>query len=131
MKKTKTISFIAVTFVLVGLVSGCASRGSAVEGAVSNCRTSGDHTWQNPLDATVRDSAVFFYQIELGTELSLDPSPSCVLDKLSAPAAIFDEIKSSPTGEEFSREWANGKVVWSHEFKDDERDLFDIHISSN
>jgi hypothetical protein len=131
MKTKTTFNLIAVTFMLVGLMSGCASIGPSVEGAVSDCRTLVGNTWVNPLDANVRDSTVVFNQIELGAEQLLDPSPSCVLEKLGAPAAIFDEIKSSPTGEEFSREWANGRVDWRHVLIDGETDQFDIYISSN
>jgi hypothetical protein len=130
MKKTRKISSISATAMLIGLISGCASGAPSIKDLAGQCRTPGKHTWVNFMDARVIDNAAVFENIQIGTDQVLDPSPSCLLAKLSAPAEVFEEIKSSPTGEEFNRAWDKGNVVWTHSIVGD-IDIFDISISTN
>ena len=128
MKAIKTFSLVIATSILLGLLSGCTASGTSLEGAVSDCRTPGQNTWINAIDATIRGGELVFQQVELDDEQSLDPRPSCVLEKLSAPAEVFEEIKASSAGEDFFRDWGTGSVAWTHTLYD-EKNVFDVYIA--
>lgn len=128
MKSIKTVGLVMSTSILLSLLSGCTAGLTSLEGAVSDCRTPGENTWVNLMDATIRDGELVFQQVELDDEHSLDPSPSCVLDKLSAPAEVFEEIKASSAGEDFFRDWGTASVTWTHTLFDD-KNIFDIYIA--
>lgn len=130
MKKTTRIISIPATAILIGLMSGCASSAPSIKDLAGQCRTPGEHTWVNFMDARVTDNSAVFEKIQIEPDPVLDPSPSCLLAKLSAPAEVIEEIKSSPTGEEFSKSWDKGIIVWTHSI-DGGIDIFDISISTN
>ena len=130
MKKISTIRAISTTAILVGFLSGCASNATSIRALADQCRTPGEHTWVNFMDARVFDDGATFERIQIEADKMLDPSPSCLLEKLSAPAGVFEEIKSSPIGEEKIRKWDEATVEWKHWLEND-IDLFDIYISRN
>ena len=130
MKKISKIRAFSTTVILVGLLSGCGSNATSIRALADQCRPPGGHTWVNFMDARVFDDGAIFEGIQIEADEILDPSPSCLLEKLSAPAEVFEEIKSSPIGEEKTRNWEEANVEWKHWLEND-IELFDIYISRN
>jgi len=130
MKKINKVSEIAITAILAGALSGCASNATSIRVLADQCRPPGEHTWVNFIDARVFDDGAVFEGIQIEADDMLDPSPSCLLEKLSAPAGVFEEIKSSPIGEEKTRTWGEANVEWKHWLEND-IDIFNIYISRN
>lgn len=130
MKKLNIFGVISTSAILVGFLSGCASNATSIRVLADQCRPPGEHTWVNFMDARVFDDGAIFEGIQIEADKMLDPSPSCLLEKLSAPVGVFEEIKSSPIGAEKTKKWDEVSVEWKHWLEND-IDLFDIFISRN